>query len=281
MEYKKGHTIKPKETLTNGVVIFTDGTNDVSPNQISCEAYGYKWNRKNNTCQGFRSNFKIEKLFKNATNTNIGSGNITERATENTFINGNKNRTKGNNRNILISGESHQVESGINNASIFGAYGNAIRQGEQVLGGGGVGSDSPKLGYAQHSKVVSAGQSDGTAPTSIYLQSGSKGITLVDNSLVCFKVQAVGMRYAGSYGTGANGDFVWTKIEGYALMKDTPVLNFTETVVKGYGTYAVFQGVTPSINNSVLYYTVNASQDVDVNWVITTYLYETRTDIDI
>ena len=35
MEYKKGHKIKPKEILDNGVVVFTDGTNDVSPNQVS------------------------------------------------------------------------------------------------------------------------------------------------------------------------------------------------------------------------------------------------------
>jgi hypothetical protein len=50
MDYKRGFNIKPKEITGIGEVIFTDGTNDVVPNQLSCEAYGYTYNADTGTC---------------------------------------------------------------------------------------------------------------------------------------------------------------------------------------------------------------------------------------
>jgi hypothetical protein len=44
MDYKKGFTVKPKNILNSGEVIFTDGTNEIIPNQVTCEAYGYTYN---------------------------------------------------------------------------------------------------------------------------------------------------------------------------------------------------------------------------------------------
>ena len=41
MEFRNGYTIKPKEVLRSGQVVFTNGTDDVLPNQAACEAYGY------------------------------------------------------------------------------------------------------------------------------------------------------------------------------------------------------------------------------------------------
>ena len=176
MEFKKGHTIKPKEITQNGVVVFTDGTDDVSPNQISCEAYGYKWNRKNNTCYGFNSNFKIEKLFKNITSTNIGAENSIEGATMNTLINGNKNTIKGQNRNLLVCGESHQVENGIDNASIIGGtLGKVQRQAEVVIGGGGA-FDINLVGLNQTSTVQLAVNTINDTTTRMSIQ-GTGGLT--------------------------------------------------------------------------------------------------------
>ena len=33
MEFRNGLSVKPKEVLRSGQVVFTDGTNDVTPNQ--------------------------------------------------------------------------------------------------------------------------------------------------------------------------------------------------------------------------------------------------------
>jgi len=44
IQYLNGFNIRPLFTAENGVVVFTDGTNDIAPNQTQCEAYGYTYN---------------------------------------------------------------------------------------------------------------------------------------------------------------------------------------------------------------------------------------------
>ena len=74
MEYKKGYTIKPENILPDGRVVFTDGTDTVLPNQLSCETYGYKWNEKEGTCTAFNYTNKIARLNKSATITKTKAG---------------------------------------------------------------------------------------------------------------------------------------------------------------------------------------------------------------
>ena len=223
MNYKKGHTIKPKETLLNGVVVFTDGTSDVSQNQISCEAYGYKWDRKSNTCYGFKSNFKIGKLFQNTTNTKIGSGNVTNKATENTFINGTKNTTKGNNRNLLICGESHEVSNGISNASVFGTKGKALRQSEVIIGGGG-----EALGRNQSSIVQLAGVTTNATATKLTAQGdGSSYMAVQNNSIFAFEVKLIVLCSGGVDGTA--GDYAYLELKGAVQVDDGYNLVFSQS----------------------------------------------------
>ena len=59
MQFKKDFKIKPKEVNLNGLVIFTDGTNDVVPNQLACEAYGYKYDTRTGTCISFIPTSKL------------------------------------------------------------------------------------------------------------------------------------------------------------------------------------------------------------------------------
>ena len=137
MNYKKGHKIKPDGILFDGRVIFTDGTNTVLPNQISCEAYGYKWNEKEGTCTAFNYTNKIARLNKGVSVTKTDKTNIEEGGTKNTTIIGANNTLKGQNTNVLVSGINHQVESGISNASVIGGtYEKVKTQGEEVIGDG-------------------------------------------------------------------------------------------------------------------------------------------------
>ena len=39
--FLKDYPVRPLSIDTTGIVTFTDGTNDVAPNQQQCEAYGY------------------------------------------------------------------------------------------------------------------------------------------------------------------------------------------------------------------------------------------------
>ena len=51
--YITGFTVKPLSISGLGVVTFTDGTNDVTPNQLQCEAYGYTYNSATGTCSAY------------------------------------------------------------------------------------------------------------------------------------------------------------------------------------------------------------------------------------
>ena len=64
MEFRKGFKIKPKEVASDGRVKFTDGTNDIVPDQISCEAYGYKFDNSTGTCYAFKNKIQLEEQLK-------------------------------------------------------------------------------------------------------------------------------------------------------------------------------------------------------------------------
>ena len=83
MDYKNGYSIKPKYVTSVGEVVFTDGTNDVRANQVTCEDYGYTFNASTGTCTSFRYNTKINLTSNNAHNIIKGALNTTNVGTEN------------------------------------------------------------------------------------------------------------------------------------------------------------------------------------------------------
>lgn len=136
MNYKKGFKIKPDRIDNKGRVYFTDGTNEVNPNQLSCEAYGYKWNKFSGTCSIDNASFNLEKEFQVSSNTLRGIDNKINARVSNATINGNNNTAKGQNDSIFISGNNNTVANGVNNAAILsGSNAEAIRTGEVIIGG--------------------------------------------------------------------------------------------------------------------------------------------------
>ena len=89
--YISGFSVKPASISGLGVVTFTDGTNEVTPNQLQCEAYGYTYNKAAGTCSTFRFNTNLNRSFNNANNSTKGSQNVTETGTNNTLIMGENN----------------------------------------------------------------------------------------------------------------------------------------------------------------------------------------------
>ena len=136
MDYLKGYTIKPYTVEPNGEVLFTDGTNnDIRANQLQCEAYGYAYNPKQGTCQAFDYNAKMPTVMQNLDNKIYGPGNITGSGVNNTIINGTNNIVEGFSNNGFISGRDNKINLGVNNASVVGVSGTAIREGEFVMQG--------------------------------------------------------------------------------------------------------------------------------------------------
>ena len=77
MEFRNGYTIKPKEVLRTGEILFTDGTNEVIPNQLACEAYGYEFDTNTGTCKlkGADNNAMLNS-FNNLSNYDKGGNSI-------------------------------------------------------------------------------------------------------------------------------------------------------------------------------------------------------------
>jgi hypothetical protein len=90
MEFRNGYTIKPKEVLRSGQVVFTDGTTDVLPNQPACEAYGYTYNTATGTCEAYSYSAQTQQAISNEKNIVKGARNSTESNTTNTLHNGRK-----------------------------------------------------------------------------------------------------------------------------------------------------------------------------------------------
>jgi hypothetical protein len=235
MEYKKGFKIKPKYVTSIGNVIFTDGTNDVEPNQLTCEAYGYTYNEATGTCTAFDYNTKITNTSDNIYNIVNGELNTTNIGTENTSILGTNNTSSGNNLNVLISGKNHLVENGLNDSSIIaGSFGQATNQGEVVMAGGGFGTT---LGLAQTSFVQQSGNTEDGTQTLLYTQNiTNKFIEKVPNAVIGFEANVIGVNTG--VGEGTAGEYGYVQITGAVTftngLASTYHQNTTHIVTSGH-----------------------------------------------
>ena len=211
MNYKKGYNIKPKEVLKTGEILFTDGTNDVIPNQAACEAYGYTYNAATGTCTAFKYDSTLDRKFHDIHN-NV-SGGVTDNATQNTILNGQQHITKGNNFNNIINGEKHQIDNTIKNSNILGgSLGRLQNQGEVIMAGGGFGNI---LGSAQTSFIQQSGNTEDNTETLLYTQYiTNKYIEKCANSVIGFEIHIVGVNTG--VGAGTAGDYGYIQVLGAA-----------------------------------------------------------------
>lgn len=211
MNYKKGFKIKPRFVGTTGNVVFTDGTNNVTPNQLACEAYGYRYNEVTGTCTAFDYNTKITNTSDNIYNIVNGELNTTNVGTENTSILGTNNTSSGNNLNVLISGKNHLVDNGLNDSSIIaGSFGQSLNQGEVVVGGGGFGTT---LGLAQTYYIQQSGNTTDDTQTSLYTQYiTNKFIEKVPNAVIGFEANVIGVNTG--VGVGTAGEYGYVQLTG-------------------------------------------------------------------
>ena len=209
MDYKKGFNIKPKQVLRTGEIRFTDGTNDVIPNQLACESYGYTYDAATGTCSAFSFNSTLQRKFNNIHN-NV-SGGSTENGTKNTILNGQQNITKGNNFNNIMNGEKHQIENNINNSNVLnGSYALVENQGEVVISGGGF---NEKLGMSQTSFIQQSGNTTDATQTSLLTQYlPLTYIQKVKNSVIGFEANIIGVNTG--IGEGSTGQYGYVQVKG-------------------------------------------------------------------
>ena len=210
MNYKNGYSIKPKHITQTGEVIFTDGTNEVRANQITCQDYGYTYNESTGTCSAFKYNTKINNTSDNVHNIIKGNLNTTNLGTENSFLLGADNKSEGDNLNVMITGSKNVVDKDLKNTSIIsGTFGQAKNQGEVLMAGGGFGST---LALAQTFFVQQSGITTDNTETSLYTQYiTNKFIEKVKNSVIGFEANVIGINYGGE---GEVGEYGYVQVTG-------------------------------------------------------------------
>jgi hypothetical protein len=275
MDYKKGFSVKPARVSGTGQVTFTDGTNEMMPNQLQCEAYGYTYNRASGTCSTFRYNTNLNKNFSNINNTIKGSNNTTETGTNNTLIMGENNTVKGRSRNNLIIGNNNEIANGVNNTTVLGNYGEAQRDGEVVIGGGAF--EGAGAGYGQSSIISLSGTTTDATQTNLFINSSSTNTIIArgsTSSFQGFEADVLGVRTGGSAGSGAVNDRIYFKLLGLVYLKD-----LQGGTARSQGDYGTITGWTSAIDFSGtndMHLSVTGVADMNISWSATLHLYELK-----
>ena len=277
MEYKKGFSTKPYEILIDGTVRFTDGTNNnLFANQITCEAYGYRYEESSGTCKAYDVQFQMQDLEKKNFSQFVGTKHTVNKGTLDTLVSGKKHETLGNNENCFIAGEENTIERDIKNATVLGKMGKASREGEVVIAGGGA-----KAGFLQHTEVQISGKTTDATVTSLYVQGDADGATghvyPPSNSICIYEMFLSVLCTGGADGTA--GHYKTEKHLGSILKED----DNTQTLVSSSITAISSAGNTGTAaidvtaGDSGMQVKVTGAADRNLQWSATVHLYINKT----
>tara|TARA_R110002072_G_scaffold287880_1_gene453815 strand:+ start:687 stop:1532 length:846 start_codon:yes stop_codon:yes gene_type:complete len=261
--YISGFDVKPLSTSPSGVVTFTDGRYDITPNQLQCEAYGYTYNQADGTCSIFTFSTNLSSSFSNASNKIEGTGNTTETGTNNTYILGENNIVKGLSRNNIIVGNNNEIANGVNNANVYGTLGQATADNSIVLGGN-VAADL--LGERQSIQVIYGTQTTNGTNTISYLNNTTdKLLAVPENSAMYFHADVIALRVGGT-GTGNLGDYASFVERGVIINESGSLsINRERDAIKSNGTVTGWQptGIVSGTNFAMR---VRGATNVTIEW---------------
>ena len=261
--YLTGFDVKPAITSPTGVVTFTDGTNDIIPNQLQCEAYGYTYNKADGTCSIFRFNSNLDRSFSNISNKLQGAGNTTETGTNNTYIIGENNTVKGLSRNNIVVGNNNEIANGVNNANVYGTNGEATADNSIVLGGN---LATDLLGERQSIQVIYGIQTTNGTNTISYLNNTTdKLLAVPENAVMYFHADVIAVRVGGT-GSGNLGDYAsW--VERGVIINESGTLSVSRErdAIKSNGTVSNWQptGIASGTNFAMR---VRGATNVTIEW---------------
>jgi hypothetical protein len=261
--YISGFDVKPLSTSPSGIVTFTDGRYDITPNQLQCEAYGYTYNQADGTCSIFTFSTNLSSSFSNASNKIEGTGNTTETGTNNTYILGENNTVKGLSRNNIIVGNNNEIANGVNNANVYGTLGQATADNSIVLGGN-VAADL--LGERQSIQVIYGTQTTNGTNTISYLNNTTdKLLAVPENSAMYFHADVIALRVGGT-GTGNLGDYASFVERGVIINESGSLsINRERDAIKSNGTVTGWQptGIVSGTNFAMR---VRGATNVTIEW---------------
>ena len=277
--YLTGFAVKPLSVSAIGVVSFTNGSREVTPNQLQCEAYGYTYNKAAGTCSIFRFNTSLNRNVANENNRTYGAGNSTETGTNNSLVMGESNTIKGFSRNNIIIGNNNEISNGVNNANVFGTFGEATADNSIVLGGN-AGSDS--LGKRQAIQLIYGTQTtDGTVVDSYLHNTVGSYFVVPENTAIMFEADILAVRVGGTAGAGAVGDYKsW--IETGVVINKSGTLSVDSSTIShsSSGTTGGWDAVsTVSGTNYIM--TVEGAADTTIEWVSNIRFTQLKTGVTL
>ena len=265
MEYLKGYTVKPDRVTSLGEVLFTDGTNkNLMTNQITCEAYGYTYDRDSGTCTAFRYTTQLERNISNINNKFNGTGNSTELGSNNIQMNGRNNTTKGFNNNCFISGSDNEIANGVSDATVLGSNGTAIRAGEFVISSGG----------GQSSTVFLSGSTTDASATALFV-SGDAAVTTIArlaDTIYIYTIDIIAHRTGGASGSGAAGDRAFFKVQG--IVRNN-VADEGTTTIAANGTVVGWTSATAYVGDDMKL-KVTGAVGMNIDWQATANFQELK-----
>ena len=274
--YLTGFDVKPLETSPIGVVTFTDGTNDIIPNQLQCEAYGYTYNKADGTCSTFRFNTSLDRSFSNISNKLQGTNNTTETGTNNTYIIGENNTVKGFSRNNIVVGNQNEIANGVNNANVYGTLGEATANNSIVLGGN---ASADSLGERQSITLLFGTQTtDNTVSDSFLNNTSASYFAIPENTIIAFQTETVAVRIGGT-GSGNNGDFKAFIETGVAINEaGTLSIDKSRSTIANTGTTTGWT-CDISVSGTNLVQTVKGANNRTLMWATTIRMTQIKTGV--
>jgi hypothetical protein len=236
MEYLNGINVKPYSVDEVGNVHFTDGTNNnIRPSQFICESYGYRYDTVSGSCMAFAVDPNLPMEMSGQNNLSRGSNDIGLK-TDNGVLIGNNNTTNIN-RNVLVVGTGHELESYFNNSSVLGGSRAIITRDSEIAIGGGKqtftqvdGEDTFTTSSRRQTSTIelSGTTMDNTATNLTVQGDGSSYINVKANSIIGYDIYITRLELGGSSGTA--GNYSYRNIRG-AVKIDR---NYTMSFVVGF-----------------------------------------------
>jgi hypothetical protein len=200
MQFIKGHITKPARTTLTGQVIYTNGTDECLPNEPSCVAYGYTWDKISNTCRAYRPDElgTVMKTTLTVGNRTEGVNNEVKRGSFYNTVNGTENTIGEGVQNSTVSGRGNEIENDKDNASVSGSFAKVQRQSEIALGGGNYGQLDNFNGYAQSSTIHCIARTAGAGAVEAPVAGVVGGlIDVQSHSVIVFKITGIAVKEAG------------------------------------------------------------------------------------
>jgi len=281
MEFINGFSIKPKEILRSGQVVFADSKEqDATPSQAACEAYGYTYDVATGTCRAYTYSMGTERAISNENNFIKGTNNTTESATTNTIIMGQGNTTKGNNRSNIIIGSSNEIQNGVDNATVLGFKGNALVDNSIVLGGN---QGADLLGERQAIHLMYGTSTEAGAETASFLNNTDGSYFVVPiNTILYYHADVIAVRVGGESEEGDVGDYAsWVERGVIIDQRGVVTVNREKDAIKSNGTVTDWRPRGDAINTNMFTIMVRGETDTIIEWNCYIRMTQIKTGVNL